>query len=571
MFNIQSSSSSSSIQNNSSNTNDAVIRFINSGNNLVEIGKRFKEVIAHEYTYNEEHVYTPLKESLSIENVVDYLVQKAPDKTELERQDRLKSEVLKIARNAFINDLDYTLSELIDITSILSFMGYYSSDEKKDRGAELEIGEDKISVTIQEKLLEKMKTANSVDLDSSVWGLFYLRKWKETEIKKNLFISFSRIIYPYVGRLKALEISLVAIGLRDSSHYPSDTNPLKSYKSEILSLLRFKSILIKSFTANEAVNILHAFCYDGRKNASKSPAVVFQENGKVVDAFRLKIISNIADLSPGQISRICWTFKNMNLRSYDFYRDAELQILTNLENCSIQNLITSTRSLCSLAKSDETVTKCLNHIISKLCIDSSIKKEWLVSLCYAVLIRLCVCVRNSTYRENFICYENFIHTVLKHIVEKEDSEVLTNFDLLKLTTIITIYKEKGKKVDQTLLNLLETFLPQSELPVQPQSSEFHLEVEGYMTKLFPSENLQSEYLFESNFFLDIAYPEKRIAVEIDGPSHFDETSNVISSDIIKETLLEIRGWRLVRLSHKEWPKREDLRLKVLLAKMKTFF
>jgi very-short-patch-repair endonuclease len=50
--------------------------------------------------------------------------------------------------------------------------------------------------------------------------------------------------------------------------------------------------------------------------------------------------------------------------------------------------------------------------------------------------------------------------------------------------------------------------------------------------------------YPSHYKLDIAHPERRIAIEVDGASH--HSRKVQEKDLKKTRFLEARGWRVLR-------------------------
>jgi hypothetical protein len=131
-----------------------------------------------------------------------------------------------------------------------------------------------------------------------------------------------------------------------------------------------------------------------------------------------------------------------------------------------------------------------------------------------------------------------------------------------LRIIIIIYEGKSAKIDEHLMSRLQILIEASKpLKFTSESSKFHSDVTKHLSLLlsevqtFPEMN--TEFIFEDYFRLDIAFPSCQLAIEVDGQCHFDEMGNYMPKNIIKETMLVIRKWDLMRITHTEWPGGND--------------
>lgn len=63
--------------------------------------------------------------------------------------------------------------------------------------------------------------------------------------------------------------------------------------------------------------------------------------------------------------------------------------------------------------------------------------------------------------------------------------------------------------------------------------------------------------------VDVAIPELRIAVEIDGPSHFARTAHrPLGSTALKRRHLEAMGWAVLSVTQRDWATGASLQAKL---------
>jgi len=84
-----------------------------------------------------------------------------------------------------------------------------------------------------------------------------------------------------------------------------------------------------------------------------------------------------------------------------------------------------------------------------------------------------------------------------------------------------------------------------------------------------------EHVTEEGLSLDLARPESKLAIEVDGPFHYlwDASSGdsvVNGGTRFKSTLLELLGWNVVRVSFTEWNGQSEKARRELLARKCAF-
>jgi predicted lipoprotein len=109
------------------------------------------------------------------------------------------------------------------------------------------------------------------------------------------------------------------------------------------------------------------------------------------------------------------------------------------------------------------------------------------------------------------------------------------------------YKEiKWPMILSTSFNSLESYKPKIN-----QQSKLHLDVAAHLFN-----NCSYEFYYETiinRLVIDIAIPEKQIAIEIDGPHHSTfNTKKELGSTIFKRKLLVSMGWKVINIPYWIW-------------------
>lgn len=84
---------------------------------------------------------------------------------------------------------------------------------------------------------------------------------------------------------------------------------------------------------------------------------------------------------------------------------------------------------------------------------------------------------------------------------------------------------------------------------RPPSSKLHLDI----AQCFAASKIFNEY-FTLGYYIDIAVPSLRLAIEVDGPSHFGADGDLQLDSIVKQRLLKAHGWKVLHIPYYDWDK-----------------
>lgn len=510
-----------------------------------QIAKEIREIISHQYTINSEE--RGVVKPLNLYKIERYDAQKlAFNISSIAHSELFELRLLVIASvyDAVQNALTKkrSLDELTTLACALDHIGYHHINAN-----------DAIYQTIIDDISKMFFISSSRNVQIDVWTVFSLRKVKVE--KMSLYHKLANHIKSSANNLMPLEISLAVNGFVQAGFK----------KPEIFHALRNEAInKSNKFTVNQAVNTLWAYCY-GNWSQNKDPSVTRQANLKMIERFTPVFIHQMSDLNVDQTVRIAWVFKNMNVTEPQLFDAVRNKIKGNISLLTPQAFVNITKLLSNINGNDVQVLLQLLETIEKEKFDW-FSSEQLTEMAYAVLIKFC-------YGDsNFPNYSRFIMKTLMHLNAKGPK--LTDKELWHIRTIIKIYQAKTNS-ELHLDNLHAWIEGAQALNFPPsQSSRFHLDVKKHLDELlFERRNplvFENEMPFEGYFSVDISSTEIMVAIECDGQCHLDESGHYMPKNIIKETLLEINGWNLVRITQNEWPTSDSKKKELLEEKLKKF-
>lgn len=129
--------------------------------------------------------------------------------------------------------------------------------------------------------------------------------------------------------------------------------------------------------------------------------------------------------------------------------------------------------------------------------------------------------------------------------------------------------------DQLPNGLLKDFLlhadkpPANTVPQDKFDSKFEKEVADELSQL----GLMVWPQFEAaGFFIDLVVGDgkKYIAIECDGPSHYDLKDRQNYHDVWRQGILERAGWRFVRIPYRRWEQDRQSELEKIIESLKTY-
>ncbi len=124
---------------------------------------------------------------------------------------------------------------------------------------------------------------------------------------------------------------------------------------------------------------------------------------------------------------------------------------------------------------------------------------------------------------------------------------LAELQQLKYVDLHTLYeKQRTKDVYSEELQELLKSLQQK----NTHSSNLHLNIAKYLEQI--EVNFINEHAI-NDLVVDIAIPERKLAIEVDGPTHFAfKSREPLGHTVFKRRLLHSMGWTVVSIPYWDW-------------------
>lgn len=417
----------------------------------------------------------------------------------------------------------YDISELVSIARSLDDLNY--------RDAEL-------SRKLKDFIVASFLSKKKLSTQDIVWSAFAFRK-------EHLNIGFYTLLKD-ASKKNLKEFSVEELGILAKAFTQANFKDAQFWKNIDCIVCKKK----ENLSPEDAVNLIWSYSYlawRNRWNPSWNPSDTRNRHLTLISDLKDVFLRPDVQLNAEQLSKTAWAFKHLNFIDDELFEkisNLSVSSFVDKDDFTFAELITITKSLTGTRKIGEEVLKELILKIEQKVEekDPSIKPALLSQVAYAVLTKYC---KSDDY-------QGFIEKMLDAIMETSAHE-WTGDELSQIHTTYCIYMKKNK-VEEFMPESLRKRIEQYQNDRKRQRpSLFHEKVIAYLRR--QNFRFLVEFRFGS-FDIDIAFLKDKLAIEVDGPCHFDHHGRYLEEHIVKEFLLEHEGWRLCRIKSEELMKEQ---------------
>jgi len=418
--------------------------------------------------------------------------------------------------------------------------------------ATLGIKDDKLFDAIAKATLEKIQDFNSQDLANTSWA-FATLGIKDDKLFDAIAKEALEKIQDFSPQgLTNTAWAFATLGIKDDKLFDAIAKEalgkIQDFNSQDLAntawafaTLGIEHDKLFDAIAKEALGKIQDFNPQNLANIAWAFATLGIKDGKLFITVAEKSQQKIRDFKPQELANTAWAFATLGIKDDKLFNAISTESLEKIRDFNTQNLANTAWAFATLGIKN-------NKLLDAISIESQQKirdfnAQDLANTAWTLMLYSLFNATNA--------YHPLLILLIRNLNAK--TAALRKEDLGEIYQVL-LYLEhfSSEKLDSSsnLQAKIDVYLKTlSKTP--PQSSDLHKFVQTALETLL-KKKLSSE-LFVEGFFIDIVLdPAKKIAIEVDGPSHFLNTGEMRGNNLIKDKLLEKLGWTVFHVSYRAW-------------------
>ena len=138
-----------------------------------------------------------------------------------------------------------------------------------------------------------------------------------------------------------------------------------------------------------------------------------------------------------------------------------------------------------------------------------------------------------------------VKKIIDHVIKNQDVSRLPLKTKVQLIQAASLFKNEYRELIEQVGSLVET-----------HPSGLQKEIFALLVQIEKGISFSEEEEVIANCIVDIAIKAHKIAIEVDGPSHYarnsSEKPHLLGRNRLKENILEAQGWKLIRIPYFVW-------------------
>lgn len=264
--------------------------------------------------------------------------------------------------------------------------------------------------------------------------------------------------------------------------------------------LHWKNEELFNVIANASIKKIDQFKYNELSTLAWSFAASNIKHQKLFDSIADSAIFKMKGFFPAELAGLCWAFSALGIHHKEFFNKAAEVTIEKLPNFTLHELANS---------------------------------GWIFSV-------------QSTFSETY-------EEVLVKILNKADTfSEYTEIEISEFNqSLLVLQKLYRVNIKGYLLPGKIQHFFNSKKNDTPHTSNLHKKIHSCL-EVISERELKIEY-FAEGFFLDILFSKKKkIAIEINGPTHYLSDGSKKGRDYLKTKILKSSGWKIIEIPYFEW-------------------
>ena len=413
--------------------------------------------------------------------------------------------------------------------------GFYSSEDKFEEDIQ------ELSIALMRKIASDFSTLSDREM---AWAVFSFRKLKKPE--ETLY---QKVAFLTLERFKHFDGKVIGLMAKSFTQHAASTGVQYPILFEHIN----ESIEGKTFAGLDISYTVWGYAY-AQKNPTAPKAVWAPEHQKrankfnniFLNLFADKMVTphNLKELSASELVRIAWCLKQFSDPNPKVFEPLFESLNSKIDRLDETGLCTLTKSLIQLGK-NEVLPPLFKQLAQKLSSADAGKK---LSVTQDLLIVFCQHADKNL--------EGLIKELWAEVAQVPHnvwSDVQLSILYIVYHGCLKIVKIPEISLPKELEVKIQIYLSST----KPEPSDTHLQVYAELLAtpgFLKGFDFTNEVSFIS-YWIDIADEKKKIGIEIDGKDYHCErnSTNPLSKQILRDTLLQVYGWKVFHIPSYEWP------------------
>ena len=293
---------------------------------------------------------------------------------------------------------------------------------------------------------------------------------------------------------------------------------------------------------DEAVRKIRDFNPQNIANTAWAFATLGYENKALFESLGVEAVRKIRDFNPQELANIAWAFATLGYENKALFESLGAETVRKIRDFNPQDIANTAWAFATLGYENKALFESLgDEAVRKI---RDFKPQGLANTAwaFAVMNTLDLPFVNQIGKQMECFKQNFASP----FNEKETHQLLSVWVYASLH-----FPEDHISWPEWLLNEMAKY-SEARKKQAPQSSHLHDQVSIVLNKM--NKVFLKEYYFRS-YFLDLAFPEDKLCIEVNGPAHYiPGTNRYFGAEILRRTILIKSGWKIATVHYKDWDK-----------------
>jgi hypothetical protein len=279
----------------------------------------------------------------------------------------------------------------------------------------------------------------------------------------------------------------------------------------------------------ESIRKIRGFNPQSLANTAWAFASIDHYSESLFDALKEESIRQISGFTPQNLANTAWAFAKVDHYSESLFDALEEESIKKVRNFNPQNLANTAWAFASIGHRSKSIFRALKEeSISQL--DDFSSQD----------------LANTAWAFAIFNKKDTVKKIIDHVIKNYDVSRLPLKTKTQLIQAASLFKNEYSKLIEQV----------GSLDIETHPSALQKQIFDLLVQIGKGISFTEEEEVTKGCIVDIAINANKIAIEIDGPSHYTRNSSekrhLLGRNRLKENILEAQGWKLIRIPYFVW-------------------